>query len=155
MKTVLCRCGVVVGLLLGLTFLANADDAKQEAIKKDRQRIEGTWRIVALEINGNTAAEEDARKLVVVNGPGDVWKLLSEGNEVARGTNSLDPTTKPKAIDFTITEGGGKGSVHLGIYELTEKSRKLCFAPAGKPRPTEFSSPSGSELILVTFAREK
>jgi uncharacterized protein (TIGR03067 family) len=152
MKTTFCGFWIV-GLLL--TAIVSADDAKDEAIKKDRKLIEGTWRIVALEVNGNKSSDEDAKKLSVVNGSDGTWTILSEGKEVAKGTNSFDPTKKPKTIDFTITEGGGKGNVHLGIYELGEKARKLCFAPPGKDRPTEFTSTPGSEQILVTFEREK
>lgn len=155
MKTTFCGCCIVVALLVAMPGLTRADDAKDQATRKDRQLLEGTWRIVGLEINGNKAMDEDARKLTVVNGPGETWSLLSEGKEVAKGTNSLNPTTKPKTIDFTITEGGGKGNVHLGIYELGEKSRKLCFAPVGKDRPSEFKSTAANEQILVTFEREK
>jgi uncharacterized protein (TIGR03067 family) len=155
MKTTFGGFWIVGMLMTAITAIASADDAKDEAIKKDRKMIEGTWRIVALEVNGNKSSDEDAKKLSVVNGPDGVWSLLSEGKEVAKGTNSFDPTKKPKTIDFTITEGGGKGNVHLGIYELGEKTRKLCFAPTGKDRPTEFSSTAGSEHILVTFEREK
>jgi uncharacterized protein (TIGR03067 family) len=155
MKTTCSRFWVVGALLVAITAIASADDAKDEAIKKDRKLIEGTWRIVALEVNGNKSSDEDAKKLTVVNGPNGTWTIFSEGKEVAKGTNTFDPTKKPKSIDFTITEGGGKGNVHLGIYELGEKGRKLCFAPPGKDRPTEFSSTPGSEHILVTFEREK
>lgn len=155
MRATFCGFRIVAALLVTLTAIASADDAKDEAIKKDRKLIEGTWRIVTLEINGNKSSDEDAKKLSVVNSPDGVWSLLSEGKEVAKGTNSFDPSKKPKTIDFTITEGGGKGNMHLGIYELGEKSRKLCFAPSGKDRPTEFTSTPGSEHILVTFQREK
>lgn len=155
MKTAFCSFGLAIALLVAITPTATADDAKEEAIKKDRKLIEGTWRIVALEVNGAKSSDEDARKLSVVNGPDGTWTILSEGKEVAKGTNTFDPTKKPKTIDFTITEGGGKGNVHFGIYELGEKSRKLCFSPPGKDRPTEFTSPPGSECILVTFEREK
>ena len=155
MKTTLCGFWFVAAMLTMMAGIASADDAQDEAIKKDRKQIEGTWRIVALEINGNKAMDEDAKKLSVVNGPGETWSLFFEGKEVAKGTNSFDPTKKPKTIDFTITEGGGKGNVHLGIYELGEKARKLCFAPPGKDRPTEFTSVPGSEHILVAFEREK
>jgi hypothetical protein len=42
-----------VGVLLTATgAIASADEAKDEAIRKDHKLIEGTWRIVALEING-------------------------------------------------------------------------------------------------------
>jgi uncharacterized protein (TIGR03067 family) len=153
MKT--CFVGLsVIGLLLSATA-SIADDAKEEAINKDRKQTEGTWRVVALEVNGNKASDEDAKKITVVNGPDGTWTLFSDGKEVGKGTNSFDPTKKPKTIDFTQTEGDGKGNLYLGIYELGENVRKLCFAPPGKDRPTEFISMPGTDVILVTFEREK
>ncbi len=152
-----CLLGLTaIGLLLAITAsAAGADDAKDEAIKKDRKQIEGTWRAVALDVDGNKASDEDTKKITVVNGPDGTWTLFSEGKEVGKGTNSFDPTKKPKTIDFTPTEGEGKGNLYLGIYELGENTRKLCFAPPGKDRPTDFISMPGSEHILVTFEREK
>jgi uncharacterized protein (TIGR03067 family) len=129
-------------------------DAKENAIKKDRKQIEGTWRVVVLEVNGNKAMEEDARKLTVVNGVDGTWSLRSENNEISKGARTIDPTKKPKTIDFMPTEGAGQGNQLLGIYELGEKKQKLCYAPPGKERPTEFASIPGSETILVIFERE-
>ena len=153
MKRVFCGFWIVVMFLMVAT--ATGDDAKEEAIQKDRKQIEGTWRVVALEVNGNRASDEDARKITVVNGPDGTWTLFSDGKEVGKGTNSFDPTKKPKTIDFTQTEGDGKGNLYLGIYELGENVRKLCFAPPGKDRPAEFISMPGTDVILVTFEREK
>ena len=146
---------VVAGLFTAIAPIATADDAKEESIKKDRKQIEGTWRVVILEVNGNKAMEEDAKKLTVVNGADGTWSLLSEDKEISKGTSTIDPMKKPKTIDFTATEGEGKGNQYLGIYELSEKTRKMCFAPPEKERPTEFSSRPGSGYILVTFEREK
>jgi uncharacterized protein (TIGR03067 family) len=139
--------------LLAVAALAIGDDAKDEAIKKDRKLIEGTWRVVALEMDGNKSSDEDAKKITVVNSPDGTWTLFSDGKEVGKGTNSFDPTKKPKTIDFTQTEGEGKGNSFLGIYELGENTRKLCFAPPGKDRPREFISMPGTDHILVTFER--
>ena len=78
-----------IGLLIVSVFLtavatiATAGDAKDEAIKKDRKQIEGTWRVVAFEVNGNKALEEDAKKLTVVNGSIGTWSFYSEGNEIS------------------------------------------------------------------------
>ena len=119
---------LVVGVLLpAIATIAAADDAKDEAIKKDRKQIEGTWRIVVLEINGNKANAEDAKKLKVVNGSDGTWSLRSDDKETSKGTSTFDPTQKPKTIDFTVTDGGGKGEQYLGIYDLGENTRKLCF----------------------------
>ena len=61
----------------------------------------------------------------------------------------------PKTIDFTPTDGAGSGKQFLGIYMLGEKTRKLCFAPKERGRPADFSSSAGSEIVLVTFKRER
>ncbi|MBI1246814.1 TIGR03067 domain-containing protein [bacterium] len=153
-------------LLFGLLFVGvmvtianadgvNTDGAKDEAIKKDRQQIEGTWRIVQLVINGNPAKEEDARKLIVVNGNDGTWSLRSADDEITKGTSTFDPTQKPKTIDFTPSVGDIAGKLYLGIYELGSDVRRLCFAPPEKERPTEFTSEKGSEHILVKFERVK
>jgi uncharacterized protein (TIGR03067 family) len=142
------------GLPLILSLCCFADDAKDEAIKKDRKQIQGNWRIIGLEINGNKAKEEDARKLMVINGDDGTWKLMSEGKEVCRGTSTIDPTAKPKQLDFEITEGSGAGNQYHAIYELGDKKRKMCFASKSKERPTDFISATGSEIILVYFERE-
>lgn len=153
------RCSVevlLVGVLLTvIATIAPADDATDEAVKKDRKQIEGTWRAIALVVDGNTVMEEDARKLIVINGSDGTWSLRSEGKDISKGTSTIDPTKKPKTIDFLATEGEGKDNAYLGIYEIGENTRKLCFAPTGKARPIEFSSTPGSEHVLITFEREK
>jgi uncharacterized protein (TIGR03067 family) len=147
---------LVVGILLtAIATIAAAGDAKDAAIKKDHKQIEGTWRVIALVVNGSKAMEEDAKKLTVVNGPDGTWSLRSDDKEISRGTSTIDPSKKPRTINFVATEGEEKGRECKGIYELGEKTRKVCFATAGNERPTGFSSTPGSELILVTFEREK
>lgn len=142
--------GLVVFLLTAGSF-AVADDQKDKAIAKDRQRIEGVWKIVELVINGNPVREEEAKRFTVVNGSDGAWSLRSEGKVISQGTSTFDPTQKPKTIDFTPTMGGSEGTLHLGIYELGDDERKLCFAMPGTTRPTE----ANSGLILVKFKRVK
>jgi len=154
MRTVLVTF-ILFGLIHSFHGLAvMAADTKEEAIKKDRKRIEGTWKVVALEVGGNKSSDEDARKLTVVNGADGSWSLRSEGREISQGTTVIDPLKTPSTIDFTPTSGGGKGNLHQGIYEVKENTRKLCFTPPGHARPTEFVSQPGTEQILVTFERE-
>src|SRR6516225_8072990 len=59
--------GFLVGgvLLMTIGAIASAGEAKDEAIKKDRKRIEGTWRAVVLVVNGNKFSEENAKALTV------------------------------------------------------------------------------------------
>jgi uncharacterized protein (TIGR03067 family) len=147
---------LAIGIMLTtIVAIAPAGDAKDEAIKKDRKQIEGKWRVVALEVDGNKAMEEDAKKLTVVIGSDGTWNLYLEDKENNKGTSTIDPSKKPKTIDLTPAKGDGKGLESSGIYEVSEKTLKICIGPSGKERPTEFSSISGSGTVLVTFEREK
>jgi uncharacterized protein (TIGR03067 family) len=118
----------LVSLLLGIGFLTAADDAKEDAIKKDRKKYEGTWRVTSLEINGNKSSDEDAKKITVVNKADGTWTLQVDGGKITEGTSEIDPTKNPKTIDFMETEGDNKGKIVLGIYELGDDTRKLCYA---------------------------
>jgi uncharacterized protein (TIGR03067 family) len=144
----------IASVLVGAAFVAAADSAKEEAIKKDRAQYEGTWRVVSVEINGKKAPAEETRKIMVLN-QADTWIVQVDGKEVARGTSKIDPTKQPKTIDFTPTKGSHEGKLLLGIYVIEGNSRKLCFAQPDKNRPTEFASKEGREYVLVTFERVK
>jgi len=146
--------GIAVLAVLFCTS-ASADDARDEAVKRDRKQITGKWQITALEKGGNKSKSEDLKKLTVVNQDDGTWSLRSEDKEISRGRSTLDPAKKPRSIDLVPTEGGGKGERLCGIYELNDITRKLCFAPAGKDRPTEFSTTPENQHILVSFRRVK
>jgi uncharacterized protein (TIGR03067 family) len=151
-----CNVLSVMGTLIAMScLLATGDDAKEKATKKDRQLYKGTWRVVALEVNGNKSNDDDAKKITVANHTDGTWNIYVDGNEIAKGTSTIDPTKKPKTIDFTPSVGLEAGREYLGIYEIGAKTRKLCFAPPGRDRPGDFSSRPGSEHFLVRFEREK
>jgi uncharacterized protein (TIGR03067 family) len=142
-----------VGLLLVGGPLLAGGDAKDEAVKKDRKRYEGTWQVVSLEVDGNKAAEDDARKITVTNEADGKSAIEVEGKVVARGTSEIDPTKKPKEVDLTVTEGENSGKTALGVYRFGEDARTVCLAQPGKDRPTEFTAPAGSGHVLAVLKR--
>jgi uncharacterized protein (TIGR03067 family) len=146
---------VFVLLLTAAAGVGAADDAKEQAIARDRAKIAGTWRVVELVIDGNPTDAAEAQKLRVVNGTDGAWTLYNDGAQVAKGTSTFDPTQAPKTIDFRLTEGEGKGQQFVGIYELGEETRKMCFAPSGSARPKALMSLAGSNHICLTFERVK
>lgn len=147
MKTALL-CSVLAGCFI-------ADEAGDKAITKDQKQIEGTWQVTRLVIGGDKAPAGDITKMKVINGADGIWALQVDGKEIAKGTSSIDPSQKTRTIDFTITEGDGKGEHHLGIYELGKNARKLCFGPHAKGRPAGFTSTQAAGSILVEFERDK
>ncbi len=135
--------------------IARADIPENQAIKQDRLLYKGTWRVVSLEMDGVKASSTDIGTITVANQADGTWIVKFEGKEVARGTSRIYPMQNPKAIDITGIGEGGQETAFLGIYALQGDSRKVCFSPFGKDRPTEFSSRPGSGHILIVFEREK
>ncbi len=56
---------------------------------------------------------------------------------------TIDPSKKPKTIDYDVIDGPTKGKRHLGIYELDGDTFKSCFGAPGAERPTDFTSKPG------------
>ena len=128
-------------------------DGEAAACGAELARYAGNWRVVSIEANGVVSAENQ-RVIVVTNRPDGSWTLTIDDQEIASGTNSLDPLAVPKAIDIAITGGQGSGSVLRGIYELSDQTRRLCFRGGTGWRPREFSATTGSDSVLVTFQRQ-
>jgi uncharacterized protein (TIGR03067 family) len=146
------RFATVAVLLLAVVAPLRAEDDK---VKKDLKALEGTWNVESLEYNGKDI--KDKYKLsfvfkgdqVTVEGDDKVKK------EYATFKLKLDPTGMPKVMDLTVSGGVQKDAVLEGIYELKDDELKICVMVFGKDRPTEFKSPEGGSIALVTLKRQK
>lgn len=128
-------------------------EAEETSAASDRERYAGIWRVVSIEANGDVS-REDQRTILVENRPDGSWILTVDGREVSRGTSTMDPLAVPKEIDLEITAGDGTGSILKGIYEVGEKTRRLCFRGGNGWRPREFSGAAGSDSVLILFERQ-
>src|SRR5262245_36050336 len=143
----------LVALMAG--SLAAADDRKAELIKKDYERLAGTWRLASAVEDGKPVPEEELRKTRLVT-KGDTF--LIEGDTALgtspAGTFQIDLTKTPKAVDSLQSKGPQKGETVLGIYEILDaNTKRACWAPPGKPRPTAFESKPGSGHLLQVWKR--
>jgi uncharacterized protein (TIGR03067 family) len=141
---------LVAGLLLGAAPAPKEDDAK-----KDREALQGTWKIVSSEEDGKT--QEEAKESMV-DFQKDTFTIKRGDELVAKGTFKLDPSKKPKTIDIRITEGpreGDKGLEYHGIYEVDKDTMRWCMNTEGKDRPKEFTTKEGTNHSLLTLKRVK
>jgi uncharacterized protein (TIGR03067 family) len=141
-------------LLAFAVALLIAADAKDDAAKKDLKMFQGNWTLISLERDGKKTPQEEVKKLKLTI-QANKFVLQKNSVVISEGTFSLDPAKKPKEIDETITVGPNKGKVFLAIYEIDDKHHKICFAAAGKERPTAFSAKSGSGHLLQVWKRDK
>ena len=125
---------------------------ENSATKKDLEGLQGTWSLLSAMEDGKSLAEDKVKQTTIVI-KDDTFHFPHLAKDVTSkaGTFKLDATKKPKQMDTVSTEK----EVMLGIYELEGDGYKVCFAAVGKPRPSEFTSQSGSGNILQVWERRK
>jgi len=136
---------------LGLLLVACNRQQPSAAPKTDLDRFQGTWYLVAAVKDGNVLPEDKVKQTTIVF-KGDTFQFpgLAEFATSQAGTIKLDETKTPKEMDAISTEK----EVMLGVYRMDDNGYKVCFAPAGKPRPTDFRSEAGSGYILQSWGRQ-
>jgi uncharacterized protein (TIGR03067 family) len=153
MKAV-CFLAVSIGALM-----ATKDLSQHDPSKVDLDKLQGAWLTVTLVNDGKTVVDEKTPAK-----PGPANKLVYDGNKwlinvgdktVASGNFKIDSTKKPKEIDIMDDSGIKNDKTKLGIFELDGDTYKFCLAPAGKPRPSDFTSKAGSGHSLGVSKREK
>lgn len=149
----------ILGFLLTAVSVGAAvsDVSMEELIKKDYERLTGTFQLVSGVIDGKEVPEDVRRQTKLVTTM-DKFTVSAGGQAgtSGAGTFKIDPTKSPKTVDSLQAEGPDKGKTLLGIYEIIDDNHKrACWAPVGKPRPTAFTSEPGSGRILQVWERVK
>lgn len=144
------RTGVSSIAVLLVLITGNA----QEDNKKQNSLLEGEWTMVSGSANGQPmpATMVKTGKRVAKDG---VTTISINGQTYFKAKYQVDASTKPLSIDYQMIEGPTKGKTQLGIYELKDDTVTFCFGAPGKPRPTEFTSETGSERTLSVWKRVK
>ena len=150
----------VYGLVLITGVIWAADgSAGANPSTVDLDRIRGTWLTVSLVNDGKTLVDEKAppqkgpATMLVYDA--NTWRIKVGDKIVASGKFKIDATKMPKEIDIMDESGKKNEKTKLGIYELDGDRYRYCLAPAAKPRPTAFTSESGSGHSLGVSHREK
>ncbi len=141
-------------VLLFANFTLAAYDPKDDATKEEMSLCQGEWAVVSIEQSGKALPEmyvKGAKRTV----KDSELTVIIGGELFMKAKCSLDPSKKPKAINYAVTEGPYKGQTLLGIYEITDDTMKTCFAAPGKDRPSAFATKPDDGLTLSVWKKEK
>jgi uncharacterized protein (TIGR03067 family) len=131
-------------------LIAAAPDGEKELAKLD-----GTWVANSVEIGGNKIPDDELKKfpghLTIKGGK---WTLKA-GERSQTGTFTADTAKKPAQMDIKPGDGPNAGKTIQAIYELDGDTMKVCYAPAGKDRPTSFDTKDKEGYALIVYKREK
>jgi uncharacterized protein (TIGR03067 family) len=139
--------------VLSLAFLLGADHAKEAAVKKDLEKLQGNWIVVSMEMDGKFMSPEARQKVKLsIDGENYVFKNGDGGNA---GLYKIDPTRNPKELSIVIGGGDEKGKVYLAIYKIEGDTMTQCMELSNKNRPHEFTGKAGSGCALEIWQRQK
>ena len=140
-------------MALAVGLLAGADGA-EDAVKKEKQRLEGEWSMVSGEIDRQPLPAEYVKGARRIARGGETTVLIG-GRLFMKARYTVDPGKNPRTIDYVMTGGPTRGKTQLGIYELDGDTVKFCFASPGKERPQDFTTKEGSGRTLSVWKRAR
>ena len=145
-----------IALLISLAAAAisSAWAEENEAVKKDLAQLHGEWSMVSGSADGQPMPDLLLKQMKRVC-KGDEATITMGGQIYIKAKITIDPSKKPKTIDYQMTDGFTKGKKQLGIYEVEGDSFKSCFGKPGAERPTDFTSQPGDGRTLSVWKREK
>jgi uncharacterized protein (TIGR03067 family) len=120
--------------------------AREEAARRDRERLQGTWSFVS--------GKREAQLMI----SGDHFTMRFRNGDIYVGTFTVDPTNRPRAMDLVIQEGPEqyRGKTALAIYEMD--GEHLIWCPAEPGRESRLRSfPPEDDLghLCIIFKRNR
>jgi uncharacterized protein (TIGR03067 family) len=122
-----------------------ADLAKVRAVRTDLRDLQGVWKVVAHERNGEKVPPEElAREYVRIAGT----RIQLAG---ADHRFRIDPTADPKGITVEVAGAMKQGAAQEGIYQVGRDRLKICLSLSLEEgtRPKEFAGKRGIENLLL------
>ncbi len=141
-------------LSLSLLTMSGVAKAQSKAVKDEIAKMGGTWSMVSAERDGQPVPE-----FLVKTGKreatGNSTSVTVGGSVILKATFTVDPTKKPKTVDYTLTDGKSAGKKQLGIYEFKGDTMKICFASPGAPRPKVYKTKMGDKTTVSVWKKDK
>ena len=144
---------IAVGFVYVVAALGQETPKKGDDVKEELKRLEGTWRVVAVELGGKEMDREEI-------GPNNLLVFSGTKSSVVTGTKmrtiectfTLDPTKSPKWMDSTRISDKISWP---GIYKLEGDTLKVFLGSPGGKRPTGFKTKEGTQQVIHTYQRVK
>jgi len=135
-------------------LLLAGDESKDKAVKADLEKIQGTYKMASLEVDGKAVPEEKLKSsTLTIKGDKYIIKVKDQTYETQM---ILDPEKKPKAIDMKFLDGVNKDKTALGIYKIGDDTFTMCRRlNPDQARPQDFGTWPNTSTFLVVWKKEK
>ena len=157
MRTPIFFIALCMTLVWSLSTFAVAP-AQAESYDAELQKFQGTWVMVAAEMDGKAVADAhvEQSKITFV---GDKVELLTPHQHkdvIVATVMKLDTAKNPREMHWLRANGPKAGTTVVSIYEFEGADQyKISFDPAGVTVPKNFDTEIGSGHIWHTWKRLK
>lgn len=125
--------------------------AKDTAYEQDLELLQGTWKPVSMEMDGERLPNEKIGKTrLTLEGENFTF---DNGTDTHAGKYKIDPGQDPKQLDIVIERGEEVGKVYLVIYKFENGKMIQCMQVSNENRPTEFTGQEGSGNLYEIWER--
>ncbi len=117
--------------------------------------LDGTWKPVAIEQNGQAVPEEALKKIDFPTEfvfKGNRWGAISRSGKRYESAFVLDASKNPAWIDVKGSLFEGMPDLH-GILKLEGDTITVCVVEKDRPRPTEFKTKAQTGQMLIVARR--
>jgi uncharacterized protein (TIGR03067 family) len=145
---------LAIALILAAALTARAaEESSDHKPQDDQKALQGDWVPTKAELAGKPMPD-DVLKTISLKLTKNDYEVLVAGHP-DKGTWSIDPDAKPKAMTVKGVKGPNAGKTFPCIYELDGDTLRICYDLSEKARPKEFKTAEGTKLYLVTYKRKK
>jgi uncharacterized protein (TIGR03067 family) len=135
-------------------LLLAGDDSKDKAIKADLEKIQGTYTMASLEVDGKAVPEEKLKTSTLTIK--DDKYIIKVKDQTFETQMILDPEKKPKTIDMKFLDGVNKDKAALGIYKFDDDTFTMCRRlNPDQARPQDFGTWPNTNTFLVVWKKVK
>ncbi len=117
-------------------------------------QLEGTWLAESAKEAGVNAPDISGHRL---NFEGDRFRITKAGNLLYGGTFTVDPSARPRSIQFDQSETQSLAGVWRGIYALKGDTLTICDNAPDRtmPRPNGFAECIAPGYVVIRFKRSQ
>jgi uncharacterized protein (TIGR03067 family) len=141
--------------IVPMALVLLAQPGPQDAEKKERELLQGTWGMAALEVDGKDVGFDKVQGSVLTI-KGDKYTVTSKStNTTISCVIRLDPKKDPPTIDMIFTDPATGEKTHKGIYKLKGDTFQICRGlGADQRRPDQLATWPNTGYFVVTWKRQ-
>ncbi len=124
--------------LFAFAGFVRADD------KKELEKLQGTWKVIKAEKEGEPAPEDKIKDMKVVISDGKI--SIGDDKRKEEATFTIDSSKKPTEIDIAVS----KDKKVQGIYKFEVDTLTIIYTLDGKnERPKDFKSGKTNGILVM------